>query len=116
VGHIICISAEAIAHLREKLIRTSVEVARIRTGLLRLHHGLLALRTEKGSTEVRIPVHPDALGMHVSLPTHRNSVTFVEVRVFEEADSLPYGGMRIVLIEDYFPTFARVVASSVRHN
>jgi len=27
----------------------------------RIHHGLLVLRTEKGGTEVRIPVHPDAM-------------------------------------------------------
>lgn len=27
----------------------------------RIHHGLLTLRTEKGGTEVRIPVHPDAV-------------------------------------------------------
>lgn len=27
----------------------------------RIHHGLLTLRTEKGGTDVRIPVHPDAM-------------------------------------------------------
>jgi integrase/recombinase XerD len=27
----------------------------------RIHHGLLTLRTEKGGTEVRVPVHPDAM-------------------------------------------------------
>lgn len=27
----------------------------------RIHHGLLTLRTEKGGTDVRIPVHADAL-------------------------------------------------------
>jgi len=34
----------------------------------RIHNGLLTLRTEKGGTDVRIPVHPDAMGALNRIP------------------------------------------------
>jgi integrase len=34
----------------------------------RIHHGLLTLRAEKGGTEVRVPVHPDAVGALNEIP------------------------------------------------